>query len=227
MISTRDCFTSDIYGEKTSCDSDSGCTFEKTRWFIKSTDAPPHYDTAMEKLFSGQSCMEQTILDGMVSNIVRMEGDPDYQGKSHEYLLPLGVTTYNGVYTLEELDRIEEQCDNLHQDGSKGILPKECYHSSLSKKGVLKRTKYFFGSRYLWSREQLKSPLAKIAGGIRRDVPKPPQWMKVCIYIYTNSTLYVTNILPNFAAGHCGGAYGISINCPCKFCECRGFEHVP
>eukprot|EP00889_Picochlorum_renovo_P003571 jgi/Picre1/30601/NNA_005962.t1 len=179
MISTRDCFTSDIYGEKTSCSSDSGCTFEKTRWFMKSTDAPPHYDTVMDKLFSSQSCMEQTILDGMVSSVVRMETDPPYcQDKNLEYLLPLGVTTYNGVYTLEELDRIEEQCDNLHQDGSKGILPKECYHSSLSKKGVLKRTKYFFGSRYLWSREQLKSPLAKIAGGIRRDVPKPPQWMK-------------------------------------------------
>ena len=179
MISTRDCFTSDIIGEKTSCNAESGCKFEKTRWFMTSTDAPPHYDTVMDKLFSNDWCMEQIILDGMISSIVRLESNPQYQDKSGEYLLPLGVTTYNGIYTSEELDKIEDECDNLHQDSTKGILPKECYHSSLSKKGALKRTKYFFGSRYLWSREQLKSPFAKIAGGIRRDVPKPPQWMKV------------------------------------------------
>lgn len=177
MVSTRDCFTSDIVGEDTVCEIFDGRSFLKTRWFIRNTDLPPQFDAVMENLLchtEGKS-IEAMILDGMISTIVQSDED---QIGFKSYLLPLGVTTYNGVYDSNTLDSVESCCDNLHETALQGVLPKECYHATASKKGLLKRTKYFFGSRYLWSREQLKSPHAKIAGGIRHDVPKPQEWMR-------------------------------------------------
>ena len=174
MVSTRDCFSSDIVGEDTICTSSSGRRFVKTRWFIQNKDVPSHFDTTIESL-SGSS-MAAMIVDGIVSMIaVAKSTSADSNRKG--YRLPLGITTYNNIYSSEELDQIESKCDELHGSALRGILPKECYHETASKKGQLKRTKYFFGSRYLWSREQLKSPFAKVAGGIRHDVPKPPSWM--------------------------------------------------
>jgi len=174
MVSTRDCFSSDIVGEDTIHVSSSGRRFLKTRWFIHNKDVPSHFDTTIESLPG--SNMAAMIVDGIVSTIaVGNYSSADSNPK--KYLLPLGITTYNNVYSSKQLDEIESNCDDLHGSSLKGILPKECYHETASKKGQLKRTKYFFGSRYLWSKEQLKSPFAKVAGGIRHDVPKPPSWM--------------------------------------------------
>ena len=46
------------------------------------------------------------------------------------------------------------------------------------KKGRLVRTKFFFGYRYMWTPEQLSEPLSYVAAGVRRDVSKPPLWIK-------------------------------------------------
>jgi len=234
MVSTRDCFSSDIVGEDVSLMTATGREFVRTRWFIQSAEAPANFDAVLEGLRdnghedgdlqvvqsevlnrqsskrldgteggkvvgtaeaveavegqagepsaqrTGVDSMIRLLTDGMVSTVVTAteasrELKPDC---AENYLLPLGVTTYNGLYDPQELGDIEAKCDQLHQESIKGVLPKECYHETSTKTGSLKRTKYFFGSRYLWSREQLKSPHAKLAGGIRRDVPKPPSWMK-------------------------------------------------
>ena len=45
----------------------------------------------------------------------------------------------------------------------------------------LKRTKFFFGYRYMWTKTQLQDPLANIAAGVRADVSSPPVWMKTNI----------------------------------------------
>ena len=235
MVSTRDCFSSDIVGEESWMVTDMGRKFVKTRWFIQSAEAPANFDTIIEGLCTNEVVgagsnggdgdnglkqgvptvsggpeaqkdgaggdnasnkakeiqevqvlrdtaegMVRLLMDGMLSTVVHateVSKDLDIDC-AENYLLPLGVTTYNGLYHPEELGDIESRCDVLHQQSIEGILPKECYHETSTKTGSLKRTKYFFGSRYLWSREQLKSPHAKIAGGIRRDVPKPPAWMK-------------------------------------------------
>jgi hypothetical protein len=42
----------------------------------------------------------------------------------------------------------------------------------------LKRTKFFFGYRYMWTRTQLQEPLSNVAAGVRADVSQPPIWMK-------------------------------------------------
>ena len=233
MVSTRDCFSSDIVGEVSRLATEAGRPFIKTTWFIQSSEAPPNFDATLEGLCAKEVVVEDDlddrgeddeddedgdngdngednreidreardrqiqatdhanidkdsvegmvdmILDGMVSTVVQAtEAGRDLQPDcADNYLLPLGVTTYNGLYDPEDMQVIESNCDVLHRESVKGTLPKECFHETSTKTGSLKRTKYFFGSRYLWSREQLKHPQAKIAGGIRRDVPKPPAWM--------------------------------------------------
>lgn len=36
--------------------------------------------------------------------------------------------------------------------------------------------------RYMWTKEQMIDPEARIAGGVRVDVPPPPSWMKVHLF---------------------------------------------
>ena len=42
----------------------------------------------------------------------------------------------------------------------------------------VKRTKFFFGARYIWSNAQLADPLSKVAAGVRVDVSPVPEWMR-------------------------------------------------
>lgn len=154
--------------------------FIRKNWYVKSKEAPSNYDTLVEKMRGKGSNrgIEAAILDGMVCKVAQNCSEEDEEDEDG-YFLPLGITTYNGIFSPRQLDQIETKCVLLHTDAQQGIIPKECYHSSESKNGHLKRTKYFFGSRYLWSRDQLASPAAKIARGIRVDVPEPPKWMIV------------------------------------------------
>ena len=92
-------------------------------------------------------------------------------------LLPAGVTTYTDIFSAAELHAIEAHCDELHSKRS--LLPPACQHSTFGRGGGLKRTKYFFGARYLWTREQLSGVDAQVARGVRVDVPLPPAWVKV------------------------------------------------
>ena len=68
-----------------------------------------------------------------------------------------------------------------------GALPDSCFHRTAARGGgggggggtpAVKRTKFFFGARYLWTREQLGEAEARVAGGVRVDVPPPPTWMR-------------------------------------------------
>ena len=42
----------------------------------------------------------------------------------------------------------------------------------------LVRTKYFFGYRYMWTKNQLSEHFANVAAGVRADVSCPPSWMR-------------------------------------------------
>ena len=42
---------------------------------------------------------------------------------------------------------------------------------AVAKGGGLKRTKLFFGARYMWTRDQLAQQDSRVAGGVRVDVP--------------------------------------------------------
>lgn len=92
---------------------------------------------------------------------------------------PVGVTTYTQIFSDDELKEIESMADQVQKMAHDDLLPKECYHDTLGRGGNLKRTKYFFGARYLWTKEQLSDPTSKRANGVRMDVPTRPSWMKV------------------------------------------------
>eukprot|EP00887_Chlorella_sp_A99_P005933 scaffold29.g5933.t1 len=58
--------------------------------------------------------------------------------------------------------------------------------------GMAKRTKYFFGARYSWTREQLAQPNARIAGGVRVDVPPLPR----CLRELAEAPLVAAGLVP-------------------------------
>lgn len=83
-------------------------------------------------------------------------------------------------YSPEELKAIEAGADNVNSKAGAGMLPPECYHVTAGKSGSAKRTKFFFGARYLWTREQMSSiASARRAHGVRVDVPAIPPWVQV------------------------------------------------
>lgn len=98
-------------------------------------------------------------------------------------------------YTAEELTAIEAAADCINGKAHAGLLPPECFHVTAGKSGLPKRTKFFFGARYLWTREQMSSiATARRAHGVRVDVPAVPSWMQVvresmhlCMQIHTNA----------------------------------------
>jgi hypothetical protein len=96
-------------------------------------------------------------------------------------LFPVGVTTYNEVFSPNQLSDIELRCDSIDTAAREGRLPTTCSHSTLNKSGGLKRTKFFFGARYLWTREQLAAPDAHVAKGVRVDVPPAPKWVHAVV----------------------------------------------
>ena len=42
----------------------------------------------------------------------------------------------------------------------------------------IKRTKFFFGYRYMWTRCQLAEPMSYVGAGVRRDVTPAPKWLE-------------------------------------------------
>lgn len=103
-------------------------------------------------------------------------------------------------YTAEELTAIEAETDRVNAKAQAGLLPAECFHVTAGKSGSPKRTKFFFGARYLWTREQMSSiASARRAHGVRVDVPAVPSWIQV-IHHHTHAlththTLFHTHSL--------------------------------
>ena len=42
----------------------------------------------------------------------------------------------------------------------------------------IKRTKFFFGYRYMWTRCQLAEQCSYVGAGVRKDVTEPPKWIE-------------------------------------------------
>lgn len=42
----------------------------------------------------------------------------------------------------------------------------------------VRRTKFFFGARYIWTRQQLSDAHSMVGAGIRVDVSSAPKWIK-------------------------------------------------
>lgn len=89
----------------------------------------------------------------------------------------IGVTTYTGLFSNEELLDLEKHANETEFDYFRGAYLPFTGQTSLNTKQV-KRTKFFFGYRYMWSAAQLNEPHSGISAGVRNDVSPIPLWMK-------------------------------------------------
>ena len=123
-------------------------------------------------------------------------------------------------YTAEELTAIEAGADCVNSKALAGLLPPECFHVTAGKSGAPKRTKFFFGARYLWTREQMSSIAgARRAHGVRVDVPAVPSWIQV-IHMYTHTRTHL-NIHTPAHTSSC--VVGIHIYRPCGHGNIAGY----
>ena len=53
----------------------------------------------------------------------------------------------------------------------------------------IKRTKFFFGYRYIWTRSQLAEPGSRIGAGVRKDVTPPPKWTNKIVNAFVENNL--------------------------------------
>jgi hypothetical protein len=93
-------------------------------------------------------------------------------------LVRTGVVTYHNCFTHQELLEMEQDALNTEQDFIKGRFLKNTAQPTYGAGGKIKRTKFFFGTRYMWTATQLAEKQSKIAAGVRVDVSATPNWMK-------------------------------------------------
>jgi hypothetical protein len=91
--------------------------------------------------------------------------------------LRVGVVTYENFYSSEELDDLENCVERTEEYSLKDAFLPETAQKTFSGDKI-KRTKFFFGSRYMWTKKQLSEPNSYVGAGIRKDVSPPPFWMK-------------------------------------------------
>lgn len=91
--------------------------------------------------------------------------------------LRVGIVTYENFFSHNKLLEIERRIEETEILSLKdAFLPETAQKTFSGEK--LKRTKFFFGSRYMWTKKQLAEPNSYVAAGIRKDVSQAPYWMK-------------------------------------------------
>jgi hypothetical protein len=113
--------------------------------------------------------------------------------------LRVGVVTYENFYNHDELQTIERLIENTEEFSLKdAFLPETAQKTFAGEK--LKRTKFFFGSRYMWTKKQLSEPNSYVAAGIRKDVSPAPYWMKEKIeYPLVKAGIVLKDFINSFA----------------------------
>ena len=97
------------------------------------------------------------------------------QDKKDESLVRVGCTSYHDFFTQEELKQLEKLVDGVEIDANKNKFLQNTSQPTYGGFGRVKRTKFFFGSRYMWSKQQLAEPQSRIAAGVRADVSEVPE----------------------------------------------------
>jgi hypothetical protein len=113
--------------------------------------------------------------------------------------LRVGIVTYENYFTHQELLAIERNIEKTEELSLKeAFLPETAQKTFAGEK--LKRTKFFFGSRYIWTKKQLAEPNSYVGAGIRKDVSPPPYWIKSDIEEpLVNSGIILKDFLNSYA----------------------------
>mmetsp|Transcript_33206 Transcript_33206/g.50897 ORF Transcript_33206/g.50897 Transcript_33206/m.50897 type:complete len:229 (-) Transcript_33206:565-1251(-) len=154
LINTRDCFAYDLKCQESIVNMGPGREkVIKRRWYFDNS-MPDQFPPNLKQVLGLSASADMT--------------DPEN--------LMVGATTYENFYTHEEMDEMENLIEKTEQISLKdGYLPMTAQKTGPPSK--LKRTKFFFGMRYMWTKTQLQDPLANVAAGVRADVSTPPPWM--------------------------------------------------
>lgn len=100
-----------------------------------------------------------------------------YKFKEYPDDYRVGVVTYEGYFSNEVLKDIENCVEKTEELSLKDAFLPETAQKTFSGEKI-KRTKFFFGARYMWTKKQLSEPNSYVAAGIRTDVSGAPYWMK-------------------------------------------------
>lgn len=155
LINTRDCFAYDLHVKETLLNMGSArqAVIKREFYFTPET-VPDNY-----------------------TQVVGLPKDLDLNDVEN---LRVGVTTYENFYTHEELKNMERCIEDTEKKSlNNTYLPMTAQKTFTG--STLKRTKFFFGYRYMWTKTQLMEPLSNVAAGVRCDVSQPPVWMKTVL----------------------------------------------
>ncbi|CAK78674.1 unnamed protein product (macronuclear) [Paramecium tetraurelia] len=118
---------------------------------------------------------------------------PEYQVGAHAYV---------GYFTNEELLQMEKDIYEMELKGFDGhYLPMtaQISHAQSNHHSSVRRTKFFFGYRYMWTKCQLAEPHSMVAAGVRRDVSAPPLWMRNLITKLENDNVVPKKFINSIA----------------------------
>ena len=89
-----------------------------------------------------------------------------------------GVTTYEGLFSVQELNLLEHCIDNGLIAAARGSFRGRTADYTTAPGGRLTRTKFFFGAGYGYGKKGGKVDAKDAAAGIFADVEPPPLWLR-------------------------------------------------
>lgn len=149
------------------------------------TNSLPIYIISTRDCFVFDLIIKESIMDYEGRKIIRKEyffHQNNYPSnysrfKTSQDDYRVGVVTYEDFFSHDELCEIEKLIEETEENSSKEVFLPETAQKTISGE-KLKRTKFFFGSRYMWTKKNLAEPNSYVAAGIRKDVSPPPMWIK-------------------------------------------------
>ena len=102
----------------------------------------------------------------------------DWDKYCDEDYVKTGVVVFKNCFSHATLLDLEKEALKTEEDFLAGKFLKNTAQPTFGGKGKIKRTKFFFGTRYLWTSSQLSEKQSRIAAGVRVDVSGTPPWMR-------------------------------------------------
>ena len=136
------------------------------------------YDLKVKKSYSYSGSTRITRKDYLFHKDDLPSNYKDWQNHMIGDYVKTGVATFKHCFSHESLLDLEQEALKTEKDFLAGRFIKNTAQPTYGGKGKIKRTKFFFGTRYLWTSSQLAEKQSRIAAGVRVDVSSTPVWMK-------------------------------------------------
>jgi hypothetical protein len=136
------------------------------------------YDLKVKKTYIGSGVGRITKKEYMFHKDDLPSNYKDWEKYCEGDYVKTGVVTFKNCFSHQTLLDLEQEALKTEKDFLAGRFIKNTAQPTFGGKGKIKRTKFFFGTRYLWTSAQLAEKQSRIAAGVRVDVSATPQWMK-------------------------------------------------